>query len=111
MNITSESHLAAVVFSITGELAVDEVDQFKRTIKELLCDAPSDVILDCTSLDLVDSAGLEAFLWLTDALHAQGNKLRFASVSQTIVRAFELTRLDRMFSIHENVEAAARSFG
>lgn len=111
MNITSESHLAAVVFSISGELALDEVDQFKRTIKDMLSDAPSDVILDCTGLGLVDSAGLEALLWLTDALNEQGNKLRFASVSQTIVRAFELTRLDREFSIHDTVEAAARSFG
>lgn len=110
MNITSESHLAAVVFAIEGELALDEVDQFKRTIMELLSDAPSDVILDCAGLDIVDSAGLEAFLWLTEELHEQGNKLRFASVQKTIVRAFELTRLDRVFNIHDNVEAAARSF-
>ena len=111
MNITAESHLAAVVFTITGELSVDEVDHFKRTIKEMLHDAPSDVILDCSGLDLVDSAGLESLLWLTDELDKQGKKLRFASVSQTVTRAFELTRLERMFYVHDNVEAAARSFG
>ena len=111
MNITAESHLAAVVFTITGELAVDEVDHFKRTIKEMLGDAPSDVILDCSGLDLVDSAGLESLLWLTDELDKQGNKLRFASVSQMVTRAFELTRLERVFNVHDNVEAAARSFG
>ena len=111
MNITSESHLAAVVFSITGELAVDEVDQFKRTINEMLSDTPSDVILDCSGLDLVDSAGLEALLWLTDALDQTSSKLRLASVSQTVNRAFKITRLERVFNIHDSVEAAARSFG
>ena len=68
-------------------------------------------ILDCSDLDLVDSAGLESLLWLTDELDKQGNKLRFASVSQTVTRAFELTRLERVFNVHDNVEAAARSFG
>ena len=66
MNITSESHLAAIVFSIEGDLASDQVDQFKRAINETLCESESDVILDCAGLDHIDSAGLEALLWLTD---------------------------------------------
>jgi len=111
MNITSESHLAANVFSITGDLASDQVDQFKRTIKESLCESPSDVILDCTGLDHIDSAGLEALLWLTDELTQQGYKLRLACVNKSVIRAFEITRLERVFNTNETVEAAARSFG
>ncbi len=111
MNITSESHLAAMVFSMNGDLAVDEVDHFKRTIKESLSESPSDVILDCAGLDHIDSAGLETLLWLTDELTQQGCKLRLACVPQTVSRAFVITRLERVFNTNETVEAAARSFG
>ena len=34
----------------------------------------------------------------------------FASVPASAERVFELTRLDRVFSVHESVEHAARSF-
>ena len=111
MNITSESHLAAIVFSIKGELAADEVDHFKRTLKEALSADPSDVIVDCTDLDQIDSAGLETLLWLTDELTKLGCKLRLACVSQTVSRAFEITRLERVFNTNKTVEEAARNFG
>ena len=111
MNITSESHLAAIVFSIEGDLASDQVDQFKRAINETLCESQSDVILDCAGLDHIDSAGLEALLWLTDELTQQGYKLRLACVNKSVIRAIEITRLERVFNTNETVEAAARSFG
>ena len=110
MNITSETHLAAVVFSITGDLAADEVDHFKRTIKEELSEGFSNIILDCAGLDHIDSAGLETLLWLSDELTQRECKLRLASVTQTVIRAFEITRLERVFNTNETIEAAARSF-
>ena len=110
MNITSESHLAAIVFSVTGDLAGDKVDHFKRTIKEELCEGFSNTILDCAGLDHIDSAGLEALLWLSEELTQRECKLRLASVTQTVIRAFEITRLERVFNTNETIEAAARSF-
>lgn len=110
MNITSESHLAATVLTITGELTSDEADSFQRNVRETVENFSSNVIIDCAGLELIDSVGLESLLWLSDELHRNGNKLRFAAVSQTVQRVFELTRLDRVFNTHETVEAAARSF-
>ena len=111
MNITAESHLTVVVFSIQGDLTTDEVDQFKRTIKESICEESSDAILDCNELEHIDSAGLEALIWLLDELKQRGCKLRLTCLHETVIRAFEITRLDRVFNTSETVEAAARSFG
>ena len=110
MNITSESHLAATVLTITGEVTVDEANCFQRNVRETVENFSSNVIVDCTGLELIDSVGLESLLWLSDELHQNGNKLRFAAVSQTVQRVFELTRLNRVFNTHETVKAAARSF-
>ncbi|MBC8309446.1 MAG: STAS domain-containing protein [Phycisphaerales bacterium] len=110
MNITYESHQAALVFCITGDLTTDDADNFKRTVQEHLADTTRNIILDCKELGLVDSVGLESLLWLSDELNHDGNKLKFASVPETVQRIFELTRLNRVFSVHETVEQAARSF-
>ena len=110
MNITSETHLAAVVIRLEGEFTADEVDHFRREVKESMSSSSSHYIIDCQDLALIDSLGLESFLWLSDELSRQSNKLRFTNVNETVSSVFELTRLDRVFNVHENVEAAAKSF-
>jgi len=110
MNITSESHLAATVLCINGDLTSDNCDRFQRDVRETAENFSSNIIIDCSSLQLIDSVGLESLLWLTDELTRAGNQLRFAVVPTSVESVFELTRLDRVFSVHESVEHAARSF-
>jgi|TARA_X000000368_G_scaffold411949_1_gene397572 anti-sigma B factor antagonist len=109
MNITSEKHLAATVITLCGELTADDADKFKRNIQEYSNNLESDIILDCTDLGLIDSVGLESLLWFSDELGRNGYKLKFASVSATVQRVFELTRLERVFNTHASIEEAARS--
>jgi anti-sigma B factor antagonist len=66
-------------------------------------------IIDCAGLSLIDSVGLESLLWLSDEINRNGFTLHFVAVPEAVQRIFELTRLDRVFSTHESVEAAARS--
>jgi len=109
MNITSESHLAATVLTVTGELTIDEADLFQRDVQENVNTFQTNVIIDCSGLSLIDSVGLESLLWLSDEINRNGFKLNFVAVPEPVQRVFELTRLDRVFSTHETVEAAARS--
>ena len=110
MNISIESHVAATVISISGEFMADDADTFRRSIAENADYCSTNIILDCSDLHLIDSVGLESFLWLSDELNRNGYKLKFSSVSSTVQRVFELTRLERVFSTHETTEEAARSF-
>ena len=110
MNITSESHRAATVLCITGNLTVDDSDRFQRDVTEMIENFSTNVIIDCKALGLIDSVGLESLLWLSDELNRNGNKLKFAEVPEVVQWVFELTRLDRVFSTHSSIEVAARSF-
>jgi len=109
MKITSESHLAATVLTMTGELTIDVADRFQHDVREHVNHFDSNIIVDCAGLGLIDSVGLESLLWLSDELNRSGFKLTFVAVPEAVERIFELTRLDRIFSTHETVEAAARS--
>ena len=110
MNISSETHLAAVVLKRDGEFTADVADQFRREVKDILQSSDSNFIIDCQCMQLIDSVGLESLLWLSDELNRNGQKLRFTNVPETVKSVFELTRLSRVFNVHDNVESAARSF-
>ena len=60
---------------------------------------------------MIDSIGLESFLWLSELLVQSNHQLRCANVNETIAQIFEFTRLDRVFSVHDEIEEAARSIG
>ena len=109
MNITCESHRTAIVVLISGELTVDFEDQFKRIVQDAWSHSPSNIILDCRELVILDSIGLESLLWLSDLLEESNYKLRLANVNNTINQIFEFTRLNHLLSVHEEVECAARS--
>lgn len=109
MKLTSEKHLAATVLTLTGELTAEESDRFQRDVRENIVHFDSNVIIESEGLTLIDSVGLESLLWLSDELNRNGFKLQFVSVPESVQRVFELTRLERVFSTHETVEAAARS--
>ncbi len=110
MNVTSETHIAATVLCIKGDLTTDDADGFQRSVREKVNNFNTNVIINCTDLGLIDSIGLESLLWLSDELNKAGNKLRFAAVPSAVARIFELTRLSRVFSCHKTVEQSARSF-
>ncbi|MBC8203479.1 MAG: STAS domain-containing protein [Planctomycetes bacterium] len=109
MNIASEQHVAAMVIQINGEMTADECDNFKRKMLEATNNFASDIIVDCTSLSLIDSVGLESLLWLSDEARRNKSRMRLACVPKTVSNILRLTRLDGAFSTHSNVEAAARS--
>jgi len=107
MKITIEAHRAATVISLSGEFSLDDSDTFRRQARELLENRASDIILDCSEVDLIDSIGLESLLWLSDETESCGFRLRVARASRSLRRVLTLTRLERALRVHESVEAAA----
>lgn len=64
------------------------------------------IVVDLTSLLFVSSEGLGALLTLRSELEADGRNICLARVSPLVAEVFEMTRLDRLFPIEADVEAA-----
>jgi len=109
MKLSYEDHGPITVVSVSGELTADQSDSFRRSCQDRFDAGSRDVLLDMHELKLVDSAGLELLLWLSDQAAQQSGQLRLVGPDETIRKILEITRLDRRFAIHETVEAAAKS--
>lgn len=109
MKLNYEDHGPITVLTVSGELTTDQSDPFRRSCQERFEAGRRDVLLDVNELTLVDSAGLELLLWLSDQVAQRSGQLRLVGPDETIRKILEITRLDRRFAIHDTVEAAARS--
>ena len=73
--------------------------------------APYHVVLDCAGLAALDSAGLGSIVQLFRRIRELGGKLHIASVPKGYARnIFVITRLDTVFTLYEDVEAAVAAY-
>jgi anti-anti-sigma factor len=92
------------------QLKQAEVTTFLEGLQPLLeVDRPC-VVLDCSKVQRIDSAGVEMLLHCLEEAMKRDGDLKLAAVSPESAIILELMRVDRLFEVFETSEAAARSF-
>ena len=79
--------------------------RFKDDMRAITQNGPNRVILDLGHVHFVDSSGLGAIVAAMKHL-GPGRKLDLAGLNPDVDKVFRLTRMDRVFAIHPDVQAA-----
>ena len=79
--------------------------QFKDEMRKLTDDGPSRVVIDLSQVEFLDSSGLGAVVAAFKAKKLD-QSLELAALQPAVKKVFRLTRMDTVFSIHENANAA-----
>jgi len=109
MKLSYEDHGPITVLTISGDLTADQVEAFRRSCLDRFAAGVRDIVLDLEYLTFVDSAGLEALLWMIEEASERGGQLRLVKPDPTVGKILEISRLDRRFNIHQSIESAAKS--
>jgi|ERR1700740_2586597 anti-sigma B factor antagonist len=88
---------------VEGKVFLDEM----RPLLEM--DRPR-IVLDCSQVQHMDSAGIEMLLHCMEEAMKRDGDLKLAALSPASVAILELMRVDRLFEVFESAEEAARSF-
>ncbi len=78
--------------------------QFKDAVRQAANGAEGRVILDLDQVDFIDSSGLGAVV-STMKMLAPARTLELANLRPNVAKVFALTRMDRVFVIHEALAA------
>ena len=107
--------------SATISSAVDRIpgsSHIPRTIHQLLCDecyqrralhadcsrlTKHEVVIDCSGVDMISSEDLNALIRFHSRLRHESAALVLENVPAQIAKIFTLTRLNRLFSVHEAI--------
>ena len=111
MKISYEDNGPVTVFSIAGDLSVEEADRFQREALQRLDHDVRDFVLDLESLDFIDSRGLESLLWLQEKCNEMLGQVRLAGCPEHIFKVLKVTRLNTRFDCHPDVDSAVSSLG
>ncbi|TLD71443.1 STAS domain-containing protein [Phragmitibacter flavus] len=94
------------VASLTGQIdSVSAVD-LERDIMLLLDQNTKSLLLDCSELDYINSAGLRVFLLAAKRLEQSAGSLAFCSLDSNVLMVFETIGFDRILTIYPDKSAA-----
>ncbi len=105
--ITRERGSGVVIaFPRQVQLEGEQSRLFKDRIREVINGRSSWVIVDLKNVDFIDSSGLGALISALKMLRSNGGDLVLSSMSTQVRTVFEITRLLRVFEVHEDSDSA-----
>ena len=105
MKITSRSRNGVLLVQLREpRLDAAIAIQFKDQMRTLTDTTDARVILDLCDVGFMDSSGLGAVVAAMKQLGA-GRKLELSGLTPTVQKVFQLTRMDSVFTIHDNLDA------
>jgi anti-sigma B factor antagonist len=94
------------VIAVRGEIHVTTAPEFSRRLNEAIARGKTSVVLDLSAVEFIDSTGLSVLLnGLRRVTRAQG-RLALVCANPTVLRLFEITKLDTTFDIRQSREDA-----
>lgn len=95
-----------MVIAISGDLHVSTAPRFSERLTEAIVTGKTAVVLDLAEVEFIDSTGLSVLLNGLRRVSQRRGRMALVCTNPTVLRLFEITRLDATFEIHATLEAA-----
>ena len=99
------------VIALAGEVDLYTAPELKTQMLEVIGDGAMDVIVDFTNTTFIDSTTLGVLVGGVKRLRSNDGQLALVCNDRNITKIFEITGLDRVFSIYPTRDEAISKLG
>ena len=99
------------VITVAGEIHVSTAPRFSEQLNAAIQDDAPAVVLDLSDVDFIDSTGLSVLLNGLRRVTRQHGRMALVATNPTVLRLFEITRLDSTFDIRTSRAEALEAVG
>ena len=94
------------VITVSGEIHVSTAPEFSRRLDAAIARGKTGLVLDLSPTEFIDSTGLSVLLNALRRVTRQRGRMALVCTNPTVLRLFEITRLDSTFDIHDTRDEA-----
>ncbi|MBN8705713.1 MAG: STAS domain-containing protein [Bacteroidetes bacterium] len=109
LSTTTQNEITILFFEDRSS-DLEKVEKFKSTIKDLIDNGKTKIILDFSSVDFVDSSFLGGLVVMQKRVLSVHGDIKIVKLKPAVRLVFELTRLYKVFEILDTQEDALHSF-
>lgn len=112
LRITEEDGIIRIEFidrNILDEANIQQIgDEIARLVDEAI---QPKMLISFENVDHLSSAALGTLITINNKIRGKDGQLRLANIDPRIYEVFVITKLNRLFQIHDNADQAIASFG
>ena len=101
----------AYVISLAGEVDLYTAPEFKQQLLDVIGKGAQSVIVDFSNTTFIDSTTLGVLVGGVKRLRPNGGQLSLVCSDRNITKIFEITGLDKVFTIYPTREEAVSALG
>ena len=106
----AEADDKVIVIVADGGLNKGTAEQITQVVQQAIECGMKGVIIECSKLDILSSAGLGKMLMLHKQMKQHGGEVKIAGLHGMAVQVLRLTRLDGIFQLYPDVSQARLAF-
>lgn len=111
MQINEQKQGDVMIVAIDDHLDTMAAPAFEQRLLGLIDGGERKLVVDCSALQYVNSAGLKVFLLAAKKLEPLGGQLVICSLGASVLMIFEMIGFTRIMKIVPNCEEAIRALG
>jgi anti-sigma B factor antagonist len=111
LRVKHQKDVTQVEFIDRNILDESNIQQIGEEIGDLVEAAPSPkLLISFSNVDHLSSAALGTMITINNRIKGKKGQLRLANIDPQIYEVFKITKLDKLFQIHDTTDAALASF-
>ncbi len=99
------------VFPLEGDIDLHVSPVVTEALNAVIKKKPERIVIDLSRVTYIDSAGVAALILAMQEVEAYGGKFFLSGLQETLRSIFETSRLERVFRIFPDVDAALAARG
>jgi anti-sigma B factor antagonist len=103
---TEEAGTGVAVVALAGEIDLYTCPEFKQELLRVIADGATLVVVDLTNTTFIDSTALGVIIRGVERLKHRDGRLVVVCADPSIVKIFEVTGLNRIFSVYGSRDEA-----
>jgi anti-sigma B factor antagonist len=94
------------VLSLEGEIDLHISPRVAISLRQMIAKKPKQLVVDLSRVTYLDSSGLAVLIEAMQNVEEYGGKFAIVGVQETVRAIFDIARLDQVFRIFPDVDAA-----
>lgn len=109
--VRQDSEVTVVGFLDRNILEETSIQQIGEEIGKLVEQTPGiKLLINFENVEHLSSAALGTLITINNKVRQRGGQLRLSNIDTQIYEVFVITKLNKLFQIHESVENAVKSY-
>ena len=109
LEVTSYNRGPVLVVTLSGRVDSSGSKELEAQLLVLIDDEHKDLLLDCSGVAYISSAGLRIFLMAAKKIKSLSGRIRLGGLQEPVQDVFEISGFTKLFEIYASVEEALAS--